>query len=110
MAIQVLVSQKGPLPISISFNAPGDMPMYLVVNGSVWTQNANTMTGIHIEIDGTVAGTAYIFSNAPSTHRAVVPAYIPVKLAQGAHKLVLSAAPGGTVSDYNDFYTAVIDY
>ena len=110
MAIQVLVSQKGPLPISTSFNAPGDMPMYLVVNGSVWTQNANTMIGIQIELDGAVVGTAYIFSNAPSTHRAVVPAYIPVKLAQGAHKLVLSAAPGGTVSDYNDFYTAVIDY
>jgi hypothetical protein len=32
MAIQVIVSQKGPLPITASFNAPGNGPMYLEVN------------------------------------------------------------------------------
>ena len=109
MAVQVLLSQKGPLPINITFQAPGDSPMYIEVNGSVWTQNANTMTGIQIALDGSVVGTANIFSNAASTHRAVVPAYIPVKLSQGQHSLALTAAQG-TVSDYNDFYTAVIHY
>lgn len=109
MAIQVLVSQKGPLPITVNFNALGDSPMYMEVNGSVWTSNANTMLGIQIAIDGNVVGTANIFSNAATTHRTVVPAYIPVKLSQGQHKLVLSAA-SGTISDFNDFYTAVIHY
>jgi len=109
MAIQVLLSQKGPLPINISFQAPGDMPMYIEVNGSVWTQNANTMTGIQIAIDGNNVGSANIFSNTPSTHRAVVPAYIPVKLSQGQHSLALTVL-SGTISDSNDLYTAVIHY
>ena len=109
MPIQVLLSQQGPLPIKISFKAPGDMPMYIEVNGSVWTQNANTMTGIQIAIDGNNAGTANIFSNTPSTHRSVVPAYIPVKLDQNPHALSLTVL-SGTISDSNDLYTAVIHY
>ena len=109
MAIQVLLSQVGPLPITAQFNAIGDSPMYIEVNGSVWTQTANVMTGIDIAIDGQKVGTANIFSNTPSTHRAVVPAYVPVKLSQGPHKITLSAS-ANTVSDLNDSYTAVIHY
>lgn len=112
MAVQVLIgNQKGPLPIQTTFMAPGDMPMYLEVQGSVWTQTANQMIGIQASLDGSVVGTANIFSNGASTHRAVVPIYIPVKLAQGSHTLQLAAAPGTTtVSDLNDFFTAVLHY
>jgi hypothetical protein len=111
MAIQVILSQKGPLPITASFGAPGDSPMYIEVNGSVWTQSANQMIGIAIALDGNQVGTAQIFSNANATHRTVMPAYIPIKLTQGQHKLTLSAiTPGSTVSDSNDFFTAVIHY
>ena len=111
MAIQVILSQVGPLPITASFNAPGDSPMYLEINGSVWTQTANNMIGIAIALDGNAVGTAKIYSNANATHRAVVPAYIAVKLTQGVHKLTLSAIPGSTtVSDFNYLYTAVLHY
>jgi hypothetical protein len=110
MAIQVILSQAGPLPITVNFNAPGDEPMYLEINGSVWTQGVNQMIGIAIGLDGKAAGTAQIFSNGNATHRAVVPAYIPIQLSQGPHTLTLSPSPGATVSDYNDFYTAVIHY
>ncbi|HXQ37830.1 MAG TPA: hypothetical protein VN843_27725 [Anaerolineales bacterium] len=109
MSVQVIINQVGPLPISASFNPVGDFPMYIEVNGSVWTQTANVMIGIDIAIDGQVVGTAHIFSNASATHRAVVPAYIPVKLTQGPHKLTLSASKN-TVSDFNDYYTAVLHY
>ena len=110
MSIQVILSQAGPLPITANFNAPGDEPMYIEVNGSVWTQSVNAVIGIAIQLDGKSVGTAQVFSNANATHRTVVPAYIPVKLSQGQHKLQLSAAPGTTVSDFNDFFTAVIHY
>lgn len=110
MAIQVIVSQKGPLPITVSFQSPGDMPMYMQVNGSVWTQTANQMIGIAVQLDGQAIGNAQIFSNGNATHRAVVPAFIPIKLAQGQHQLTLSAMPGGTVSDVNDFFMVTLQY
>ena len=110
MGIQVLLSQVGPLPINVTFNAPGDSPMYIEVNGSVWSQNADKMIGIAVAIDGQALGKAQIFSNGTATQRAVVPTYIPVKLTQGQHTIALTASTTDTLSDYNDFYTAVIHY
>ncbi len=110
MAVQVILSAVGPLPLKASFNAPGDMPMYLEVCGSVWSASANQMIGINIELDGTKIGTAQIFSNGQSTHRAVVPAWVPVKLAQGQHTLALSVANSATTSDLNDSFVAVLHY
>jgi hypothetical protein len=112
MAVQVLIgNQKGPLPIKASFMAPGDMPMYLEVQGSVWTTTANQMIGIQVSVDGNVIGTANIFSNTASTHRTAVPVYLPIKLTQGSHTIVLDvAANTKTTSDFNDFFTAVLHY
>src|SRR6266851_3078733 len=109
MAIQVIIAQAGPLPISKPFNAPGDQPMYLEVSGSVWSQTPNQMLGISVALDGKVIGQAQIWSNGTATHRAVVPAYIGVKLTQGQHTLTLSAT-SNTIPDYNDFYNAVLQY
>jgi len=67
------------------------------------------MIGINVAIDGTAVGTANIFSNGASTHRAVVPVYIPIQLKQGQHTIALTAA-SSTVSDFNDLYTVVIHY
>jgi hypothetical protein len=55
-------------------------------------------------------GSASIFSNLASTHRAVVPTYIPLQLTFGAHTLVLSPATTHTTTDYNDFFDAIVDY
>jgi len=110
MAIQVIVQQAGPLPIKATFQALGDLPTYLSVNGSVWSQSANVLIGIKVNLDGQDVGHAKIFSNGTATHRAVVPTYIPIKLSHGPHTLTLSADTAQTVSDFNDFYTVVIHY
>jgi hypothetical protein len=110
MAIQVVINQAGPLPITATFNALTDEPVYLEINGSIWCASADTMIGIGIDLDGQKIGAAQIFSNGSSTHRAVVPAYIPIQLGPGQHKLNLYLNTGETVSDGNDFYTAVIHY
>ena len=110
MAIQLILSQSGPLPISATCEAPGDEPMYLEVNGSVWAQETDAIIGIGVELDGNNIGFAQIYSNGSSTHRPVVPAYVQVQLAEGQHTLTLFAYTGETISDMNDFYTAVIHY
>jgi len=111
MAVQVILNQKkGPLPLTASFNAPSDGPTCLIVSGSVWTQTANQTIGISVSLDGQAIGSASLFSNLQATHRAVVPTYIPVKLKFGPHTLVLSATPGATVSDLNDYFSVVLEY
>ena len=112
MAVQVIVNQQGgPMPVNATFSAPSDAPMYLEVTGSCWTQSENAFVGIQVLLDGAVLGTAQIWSNGSATHRAVVPAYFPIQLSQGQHTLTLQANPGSsTVSDQNDFFTAVLHY
>ena len=110
MPIQLIVAQAGPLPITAAFDAIGDELVYLEVTGTVWANQVNQMIGIEISLDGKPIGAAQIYSNKDTTHRAVAPAYIPLKLTHGPHALTLSAKTSQTVSDYNDFYNAVIHY
>src|SRR5437660_10594569 len=102
MAIQVIINQKGPLPITVTFNAPGDSRMYLEINGSVWSQQANRMIGIGVKVDNNAAGAAQIFSNGPATHRAGVPAFIAINLSQCKHTLSLSSNSYANTCDYHD--------
>ena len=110
MSVQVIVDQQGPLPIKATFNSLTDEPVYVEVNGSVWSQIPNVPIGILVEVDGTVVGKALIFSNTASTHRTVVPSYAQLNLGFGQHTIVLSPVTETTLSDQNDFYTAVIHY
>jgi hypothetical protein len=108
--LSILNQAKGPLPISASFSAPSDGPACFVLSGSVWSGTANQTIGVILELDGKAIGSAMIFSNASSTHRAVVPSYIPVTLTFGSHKLTLVALNSATVSDLNDPFDVVLLY
>jgi hypothetical protein len=111
MPVLPLINQHaGPLPISITFKSPTDGLALIEVSGSVWSGTANVLTGIQVLIDGTVVGTAQIFSNNPSVHRAVVPILVKAPADFNQHKLTLQVANSNTVSDLNDFYTAVLAY
>lgn len=85
--------------------------MYIEVSGSVWSQTEDQPIGIGVQLDGQAIGTAQIFSNGTSTHRAVVPTYIQIELQQGQHTLELIQLTGTTtVSDQNDVFTAVLHF
>ena len=108
--LSILNQAKGPLPIQTSFKAPSDGPTCLVLSGSVWSARANQMIGIQLQLDGKVIGSAEIFSNGASTHRAVVPSYMPVTLAFGQHTLSLVALNSATTSDFNDFFNVTLQW
>jgi hypothetical protein len=110
MAVQIVLSAAGALPVQATFNAPGDMTMYIEVQGSVYSQSANQMLGINVALDGAKIGTAQIFSNGQLTHRPVVPAWLPVTLTQGQHTIGLSVANSATTSDSNDSYVVILHY
>ena len=108
--LSILNQAKGPLPVTAQFQSPSDGPATLMVTGSVWSGNTNVTIGIQVVLDGQVVGTASIFSNGASTHRSVVPSYIPVELSIGLHKLVLAPLNSVTVSDGNDYFDVALLY
>jgi hypothetical protein len=108
--LSIMNQHVGPLPIATTFNAPSDGPACFVLSGSVWSGTANQTIGVTLEVDGVVIGSASIFSNAASTHRAVVPSYIPVTLKIGPHKLAIVASNTVTASDLNDRFDVGLFY
>jgi hypothetical protein len=111
MSILSIANQApGPLPIKATFKSPTDGSASLMLAGSVWSGTANQKIGIQIALDGKVIGTASIFSNGTSTHRAVVPTYVPVQLTIGSHTIELTVLNSVTISDLNDFFDVSLLY
>ena len=108
--LQILNQAKGPLPLKASFDAPSDAPTYFTLSGSVWSTTANQMIGVTLELDGKPIGSAEIFSNTVSVHRAVVPVQITAKLSIGPHTITLVPLNGVTISDLNDFFNVSLIY
>src|SRR5688572_22535607 len=97
--VQVIIGQAGPLPIKATADIESDGPAVLTLAGSVWTQTSNSMIGVSLLVDGEAAGSARIFSNGPTTHRAVVPVTIPYTFTIGSHSFTLEQMTPQTVSD-----------
>jgi hypothetical protein len=109
--VQVLIDQAGPLPITVSADIEGDGPAVLTLAGSVWSGTANAMIGVSLSIDGQPAEiSANIFSNGPTTHRAVVPVTVPYTFSIGSHTFELEAMTPQTTSDSNDRFVLTVQY
>jgi hypothetical protein len=110
-AVNVIIAKPGPLPIKVTAQIQSDGPAIVTLAGSVWSTTPNQMIGVALLIDGQRPPiTASIFSNGPSTHRAVVPVSVPYTFTFGQHTFELAPATGATTSDGNDFFNVSVQY
>ena len=113
---KLLIEQAGPLPITKDFTQGSVGPATLIVSGSVWTSQENTLIGMKVLLDGQSVGDLQIFSNGPTTHRSVVPKHFVINLdkqwpSEGqppTYSLTLQALNQNTNSDLNDNFQAVL--
>jgi hypothetical protein len=108
--MSILNQAHGGLPLKATFTSPADGPVCFVLCGSVWSATANQMIGVMLELDGKIIGSASIYSNGTSEHRAVVPSYIAVNLAYGPHTVTLVPLSPVTVTDLNDLFDVALLY
>jgi hypothetical protein len=110
MQVLTIINQPGPLPITLSFNAPLVGPALLAVTGSLWASALNTMLQLNVSLDGAAIGSVQLFSNGPSTHRALPTLFLGINLTSGPHTLAFTASGPSVVSDLNDFFFAGLLY
>jgi hypothetical protein len=108
-AIQV-ISQQGPLPITVPFQVENDGPTLILLSCSAWTQTANVMIEVDLLIDGAEVAWASLFCNTPTQHMALVSVPKPYTFTIGEHTFTLQAANPETVGDVNDFYYVTLLY
>ena len=105
-----LINAPGPLPITSTFNAEGEGPVIFFLSGSGWSDTGGgTKIGITAYLDGEQLGVSVAWTNEASSHKTLVPIFLPAKLTQGEHTLKLEAFPG-TNTDVNDFFTVTLFY
>ena len=109
--VNVIIAQAGPLPVKATAEIMSDGPVVVTLAGSVWSTTADQLIGIALLIDGEPTPiAASIFSNRPTTHRAVVPAIAPYTFTIGEHTFELQPSTSHTISDYNDFFNLTVQY
>lgn len=108
---KIIYSGTPKLPYTFDYTPDGDSPEMLFFSGSAWTSTTDSKIGLKLSIDGTEVATASIFSNGPTTHRALTPALsiftFPVIITGGAIAPVRIKieAIAGTLFDKNDSVT-----
>jgi hypothetical protein len=107
--IQTVISGAGPLPITTAFTAEGDGDVVFFVSGSAWSNSASAIS-ITLYLDGQAIGTISGFTNEPSSHKTLVPAFFPATLTAGEHEVSLTVQSSGTVTDYNDNFSVTLIY
>lgn len=104
---QVLTNQPGPLTTQGTFTSQGGM-LYMTVSGSAWSSSASTRVSVTVSVDGEQVGTAQVFTNEASSHKALIPLSLQLpQLAAGTHTVALAAGPG-TATDGNDFFDVTV--
>lgn len=101
------------LPYTFNYVPHGDDPVLLSFSGTAWTGNVDTMIGLELVIDGTVVAISSIFSNGPTTHRALhtalatytFPFVIDTSTSVVSPVSITIRAVAGTNFDNNDFVT-----
>ncbi|NND74534.1 MAG: hypothetical protein HKN44_05965 [Ilumatobacter sp.] len=115
-----IINQAGPLPIEAKVQTGSTGPASLAVAGSAWSETKNAMLGVDVEFDGTVVGTAKIFSNGTKTHRALVSMHFAVELDKPftgdppteppVYTVILKPTNGETITDFNDWFQVVLNF
>jgi hypothetical protein len=107
----VIFDGNGALPQKATFQSPTDGDVVFVISGTAWTNNAATLLGIDLFVDGNSIGGAVGYANNNSSHQALRSTFIPFSgLQVGEHTISLAPSNPATATDVNDYYQVVMLY
>lgn len=109
---EVLLDAIGPLPQSVTFQAPADGSVMFVLTGTAYTQSGASITGIMLMLDGVQIGAAAMcYANTNNNHIAMRPSFVEFEnLTFGEHTLEVVISSSETVTDVNDHFQVTLFY
>jgi hypothetical protein len=108
--MQTLISQPGPLPITVTFTSQEEGDVIFFVSGSAWSQGTGTL-GFELFMDGSAIGFSYRFTNEAQSHKTMVPVMLPWQITLGDHELTLAVETNSAaVTDENDYFNVSLIY
>ena len=110
---EVLMDAIGPLPQSVTFQAPADGSVMFVLTGTAYTSNPTaSIIGIMLMLDGVQIGASSMcYANTINNHMAMRPTYVEFdNLTVGEHTLEVVISSSETVTDLNDHFQVTLFY
>ena len=104
----IAVNVPGPLPVTLTFDAPLDGPCTFLFSGTAWSSRANELIGVEVLLDDAVIGTSQLFSNSTNEHKALPSQVMDSNLKMGRRKIVFQALGSNTVTDANDNFSLAL--
>ena len=93
--------------LSGTFTTNGSF-VQIFFTGSAWSNSGPGMVGVNLLIDNNVVTTARVYTNEQASHKSLVPIFIIIKLAAGAHTASIAPIGAPTKIDHNDLFTLAI--
>lgn len=107
-AMIIAANVTGPLPVTVSFDAPMDGPTTFLFSGTAWSTNQNVLIGVQVLLDDAVIGTSQLYSNSTGEHKTLPAQVMVTDLEPGRHKITFQALNANTVSDKNDNFSLAL--
>jgi hypothetical protein len=100
------VANDAAFPVNAPFGSHGGK-LDVQFAGSAWA-NAAGKISVNLLLDGIAIATASVFTNEPTSHKALVPVNVQTHPEHGQHTFSVAAANGNTNIDFNDFFTITV--
>ena len=105
-----VIGQKGPLPITTTFQVENDGTTLILLACSAWSQSSEVVLEVDLLIDGLAVAWGALYCNTPAQHMALVCVPMPYTMSIGEHTFTLQAGNPQTVTDFNDYFYLTLLY
>ena len=104
-----VIDTNGALPKEGTYNKHRGGTLLISAAGSGWSSNKDQLIGMNVYVDNNKVGTAQVWTNEATSHKAFVPVFAVVNnVSKGKHTIKLEPL-GGTKTDQNDFFRVTVE-
>lgn len=105
-----VIDTNGALPKEGTYNKRRGGTLIISAAGSGWSSNKDQLIGMNVYVDNNRVGTAQVWTNEATSHKAFVPVFAVVNnVSKGPHTIKLEPLNAATNTDQNDYFRVSVE-
>jgi hypothetical protein len=105
-----VIDTNGALPKEGTYNKRRGGTLIISAAGSGWSSNKDQLIGMKVFVDNNRVGTAQVWTNEATSHKAFVPVFAVVNnVSKGKHTIKLEPLNAATNTDQNDYFRVTVE-
>ena len=105
-----VIDTNGALPKEGTYKKRRGGTLIISAAGSGWSTNNDQLIGMKVYVDNNRVGTAQVWTNEATSHKAFVPVFAVVNnVSKGKHTIKLKPLNAATNTDQNDYFRVTVE-